>query len=68
MGRYPTAGTTAIELQTLVRERLRRYCDAQLPALGELALRSQVRLLDRHAKQQGLYRSATAEPEEKVFR
>ena len=28
---------------------------------------AQVRLLDRHAKQQGLYRYAAAEPEEMVF-
>jgi hypothetical protein len=37
-----------------------------VPALGGLSLLAQVRLLDRHAKQQGLHRYAT-EPEEKVF-
>jgi hypothetical protein len=66
--RYLAAGTAAIEMQALVSERLERYHDSQLPALGGLALRAQVRLLDRHAKQQGLYRSSAAEPEEKVFR
>jgi hypothetical protein len=65
--RYLAAGTTAIEMQTLVTERLERYHDPQLPALGGLSLGAQLRLLDRHAKKQGLYRSSTAEPEEKIF-
>jgi hypothetical protein len=65
--RYLAAGTTAIEMQTLVTERLERYHDPQLPALGGLSLAAQLRLLDRHAKQLGLYRSSRAEPEEKVF-
>jgi hypothetical protein len=64
--RYLTAGTAAIDQAALARERLERYHDSQLPALGGLSLLAQVRLLDRHAKQQGLYRYAT-EPEEKVF-
>jgi hypothetical protein len=64
--RYLAAGTPAIDMQALVAERLERYHDTQMPALGGLSLRGQVRFLDRHAKQQGLYRYATAEPEEKV--
>jgi hypothetical protein len=64
--RYLAAGTTAIDRATLTRERLERYHDSQMAAFGGLSLRSQVRFLDRHAKQQGLYRYATAEPEEKV--
>jgi hypothetical protein len=64
--RYLAAGTTAIDRATLTRERLERYHDSQMAAFGGLSLRSQVRFLDRHAKQQSLYRYATAEPEEKV--
>jgi hypothetical protein len=64
--RYLAAGTAAIDRATLTRERLERYRDSQVPALGGLSLLAQVRLLDRHAKQQGLHRYAT-EPEEKVF-
>ncbi len=64
--RYLAAGTAAIDRTALARERLERYHDSQLPVLGGLSLRAQVRLLDRHAKRQGLYRYAT-EPEEKVF-
>jgi hypothetical protein len=64
--RYLAAGAAAIDRTTLARERLERHHDSQLPALGGLPLLAQVRLLDRHAKQQGLYRYAT-EPEEKVF-
>jgi hypothetical protein len=51
----------------LARERLERYRESQGPALGGLSLRSQARLLNRYAKQQGLYRYAAVEPEEKVF-
>jgi hypothetical protein len=65
--RYLAAGAAAIDRTALARERLERYHDSQLPALGGLSLLAQVRLLDRHAKQQGLYRSAAAEPEEMVF-
>jgi hypothetical protein len=65
--RYLAAGTAAIDQAALARERLERYHESQMPALGGLSLGAQVRLLDRHAKQQGLYRSSTAEPEEKVF-
>ena len=65
--RYLAAGTPAIERAALARERLERYHEAQLPALGGLAFGAQLRQLDRYAKQQGLYRYATAEPEEKVF-
>jgi transposase-like protein len=64
--RYLAAGTTAIDRATLTRERLERYHDSQMAAFGGLSLRSQVRFLDRRAKQQGLHRYAT-EPEEKVF-
>jgi hypothetical protein len=65
--RYLAGGTAAIEMQALVTERLERYHEAQLPALGGLGFGAQLRLLDRYAKQQGLYRYAAAEPEEKVF-
>jgi hypothetical protein len=64
--RYLAAGTAAIDRAALARERLERYHESQMSALGGLSLRNQVRFLDRHAKQQGLYRYATAEPEEKV--
>ena len=66
--RYLAAGTAAIDRVALARERLERYHDSQLPALGGLSFAAQLHLLDRHAKKQGLYRYATAEPEEKVFR
>ena len=65
--RYLAGGTTAIEMQTLVTERLERYHEAQLSSLGDLGFGAQLHLLDRYAKQQGLYRYATSEPEEKVF-
>jgi hypothetical protein len=65
--RYLAAGTAAIDRQTLTTERLERYHDSQLPALGGLSPLAQLRLLDRHAKRLGLHRLAAAEPEEKVF-
>lgn len=65
--RYLAAGTAAIDRAALARERLERYHDSQLPALGGLAPLAQLRLLDRHAKTLGLYRLAAVEPEEKVF-
>ena len=65
--RYLVAGRVAIDMQALAAERLERHHDTQLPALGGLSLRSQVRLLDRHARQQGLYRYSAAEPEEKLL-
>ena len=64
--RYLAAGTPAIDRTALAWERLERYHDSQLPALGGLSLLAQVRLLDRHARQQGLHRYAT-ELEEMVF-
>jgi hypothetical protein len=65
--RYLAGGTAALDRAALVSERLDRYRDSQLPALGGLAFGAQLRLLDRHAKKYGLYRHATSEPEEKVF-
>ena len=64
--RYLAGGTGAIDRQTLVAERLERYHEAQLPALGGLAFGAQLRLLDRHAKKYGLYRHSATEPEDKV--
>ena len=65
--RYLAGGTAALDRQTLVRERLERYRETQLPALGGLGFGAQLRLLDRYAKKYGLYRRAVTEPEEKVF-
>jgi hypothetical protein len=65
--RYLTAGTAAIDRMALTSERLERYRDSQGPALCGLSLSGQARALDRYAKQQGLYRYAHLEPEEKVF-
>jgi hypothetical protein len=65
--RYLAGGTAALDRQTLVRERLERYYEAQLPSLSGLSPVAQLRLLERHAKKYGLYRYAASEPEEKVF-
>ena len=65
--RYLAAGTAAIDRASLARERLGRYRDLQLPVLGGLSLRGQVRQLDRQAKGQGLLRPSATEPEEMVF-
>ena len=67
MQRYLAGGTAALDRQTLVRERLERYYEAQLPSLSGLSPVAQLRLLERHAKRLGLYRRSTDEPEEKVF-
>jgi hypothetical protein len=61
------ATVAASERVALTTQRLERYRDSQGPALGGLSLRSQARLLDRYARQQGLYRYAAVEPQEKVF-
>jgi hypothetical protein len=65
--RYLAAGTAAIDRTALTTERLERCRDSQGPVLGGLPLPRQARLLDRYAKQQGLYRYAAIEPEEKVL-
>ena len=65
--RHLAAGPAAIDRAALIRERLERYHDAQLPTLGGLSSGAQLHLLERYAKRQGLYRRSSAEPEEMVF-
>jgi hypothetical protein len=65
--RYLAAGTATVDRQALVAERLERYHESQGPALGGLSLGAQLRLLDRNARQLGLYRYSAAQPEEKIF-
>jgi transposase-like protein len=69
VGRYLAAGRDGLDREVLIAERLRRYwAVAELsPEAGLRALRQQMKVFERRARQYRRYSASGGEPEERLF-